>query len=206
VSILRPAALLCCLVLPGFPLQAQNTTDSSALPPYQVYYDHLFDGMFSFLTAAERTEFEKALYPALDKNPDLASEGLKLLQAGGKPMTNPPDADALAYERWMRDYEARLREASLAGDPAAALATIDEAITACRHHGEFYFLSPLYRKRAQILSRMPGCDPAEVAAALAEAIAIAEAQGAAGFAKAAVLARQRLEADLLTPSAPLARR
>jgi len=87
----------------------------------------------------------------------------------------------------------------LAGDPEAALATADEAITVCRDYDELYYLSHLHRRRAEILSRMPDRDPAEMHAALDEALAIAEAQGAAGFARAVAVARQRLEADTLRP-------
>ncbi len=76
----------------------------------------------------------------------------------------------------------------LAGDPAAALATINDAIAAARRYDELYFLSPLYRRRARILSRMPDQDLAEVHATLTEALAVAEAQGATGFAEAAAMA------------------
>jgi class 3 adenylate cyclase/ATP/maltotriose-dependent transcriptional regulator MalT len=83
----------------------------------------------------------------------------------------------------------------LAGDPAAALATVDQAIATSRGHGELYYLPHLYRRKAQILGGMPGRDPAEILAVLNEALAIANAQGAAGFAKAAALAKQHLESE-----------
>lgn len=74
------------------------------------------------------------------------------------------------------------------GDASLALRTIDAAIEAAHRYGDGYFLSPLNRRRAEILSRIPGTDAKEVAAALREAIVIAEAQGAAAFAqKAAAL-------------------
>ena len=74
------------------------------------------------------------------------------------------------------------------GDALTALRTIDAAIEAARRYGDGYFLSPLHRRRAEILARIPGTDPEqEVAAALREAIAIAEAQGAAAFAQQAAL-------------------
>jgi class 3 adenylate cyclase/tetratricopeptide (TPR) repeat protein len=71
------------------------------------------------------------------------------------------------------------------GDALAALRTIDAAIEAARRYGDGYFLSPLNRRRAEILAGDPGTDPQHVAAALREAIAIAEAQGAAAFAQQA---------------------
>jgi class 3 adenylate cyclase/tetratricopeptide (TPR) repeat protein len=75
-----------------------------------------------------------------------------------------------------------------AGDAPTALHTIDAAIEAARRYGDGYFLSPLHRRRAEILARLPGTDPEAVAAALHQAILIAEAQGAAAFAdKAAAL-------------------
>lgn len=71
------------------------------------------------------------------------------------------------------------------GDAATALRTIDAAITAARRYGDGYFLSPLHRRRAEILARSPDTGPDEVTAALQEAITIAEAQGAATFAQEA---------------------
>ena len=78
---------------------------------------------------------------------------------------------------------ARLHAA--AGDLETALHTIDSAIASARRSGESYFLSPLLRRRAEFLEQCPGIDPAMVAAALREARAIAEAQGAVGFARQA---------------------
>ncbi|MBV8700717.1 MAG: AAA family ATPase [Bradyrhizobium sp.] len=76
------------------------------------------------------------------------------------------------------------------GDPAAALRTIEAAIEAARRHGDSYFLSPLNRRRAEILARIPGTAPEDVSAALREAIAIAEAQGAAAFVQEAAKLQQ----------------
>jgi class 3 adenylate cyclase/tetratricopeptide (TPR) repeat protein len=74
------------------------------------------------------------------------------------------------------------------GNALAALRTIDAAIEAARRYGDGYFLSPLHRRRAEILASIPGIDSEqEVAAALREAIAIAEAQGAAAFAQQAAV-------------------
>jgi tetratricopeptide (TPR) repeat protein len=72
-----------------------------------------------------------------------------------------------------------------AGDLTTALHTIDTAIAAARRSGDVYFLSPLLRRRAEFLARSPGVDPASVTEALLEARAVAEAQGAAGFARQA---------------------
>jgi class 3 adenylate cyclase/tetratricopeptide (TPR) repeat protein len=79
----------------------------------------------------------------------------------------------------------------LADDPAAALATIDQAIAHAHRSGDRYFLAPLHRRRAEILSRLPGSEPDRVEAALRESLSIAETQGASAF---AVEARSRLVA------------
>ncbi len=76
------------------------------------------------------------------------------------------------------------------GDASAALRTIDAAIVASRRYGDGYFLSPLHRRRAEILASNPGIASEEVAAALREAIVIAEAQGAGAFAQEAVVLRR----------------
>ena len=68
---------------------------------------------------------------------------------------------------------------------STALRTIDSAIAAMRRTGETYFLSPLLRRRAGFLAHYPGTDPALVSEALREAQAVAEAQGATGFARLA---------------------
>jgi predicted ATPase/class 3 adenylate cyclase len=78
----------------------------------------------------------------------------------------------------------------VAGDAAAALATVNRAIDAARRDGDSYFLSPLYRRRAEILARLPGTHPVDVDAALGEAIRIAEAQGAVAFLREAVALRR----------------
>ncbi len=74
------------------------------------------------------------------------------------------------------------------GDMLSAAATIDAAIARARESGEHYFLSPLYRRKAEVLVRMPTPDPAAIGAVRAEAIAIAEAQGARRFAREAAVA------------------
>jgi class 3 adenylate cyclase/tetratricopeptide (TPR) repeat protein len=76
-----------------------------------------------------------------------------------------------------------------AGDAASALATVDRAIAHALEFDDHYYLSPAHRRRGEILGGSPGSDPAEAAAAIAQAIAVAEAQGAAGF---AAEARSRL--------------
>ena len=72
-----------------------------------------------------------------------------------------------------------------AGDLSTALHTIDTAIAAVRRSGEAFFLSPLLRRRAGFLVNYPGTSRATVSAALHEARAVAEAQGATGFARQA---------------------
>ena len=71
---------------------------------------------------------------------------------------------------------------ALAGDPATALATIDQAIAHAHRSGDRFFLSPLHRRRAEILLLLPGADRAMVEDALKDARSIAEAQGASAFA------------------------
>jgi tetratricopeptide (TPR) repeat protein len=65
------------------------------------------------------------------------------------------------------------------GDPQTALRTVDQAIAIVRADGECFSLSPLYRRRAEIMARLAA--PADVADCLRTAIAIAEGQGAFGF-------------------------
>jgi hypothetical protein len=68
-----------------------------------------------------------------------------------------------------------------AGDPTTALATVDRGIEHALRHDDKFYLSPAYRHRATILRHLPGDHEAEAVAALNEACAIADAQGAAGF-------------------------
>ena len=74
---------------------------------------------------------------------------------------------------------ARLQAAARQFD--LALGSVDRAIGHADRFNDRYFLSPAHRQRAEILAMLPGADPAAVHAALHQAIAIAEAQGAAGF-------------------------
>ena len=84
----------------------------------EAYYSKVIDSMLSYLTPEQRAQFEKALYPALDKNPELVQQGLDLLQEGGKKIEeSTPAADRDAYVQKMRDYEGRLRTAMLNEDP-----------------------------------------------------------------------------------------
>jgi len=69
-----------------------------------------------------------------------------------------------------------------AGEMAAALASAGEAIAHAVKFDDRFYLAPAHRIRAEILLRIPGADPAEAAKALDEAIAVAEAHGAPGFA------------------------
>jgi class 3 adenylate cyclase/tetratricopeptide (TPR) repeat protein len=88
------------------------------------------------------------------------------------------------------------------GDAPAALRSIDAAIEAARRYGDGFFLSPLYRRRAEIVGGMPGtAAQQEVAASLREAVAIAEAQGAAAFAERA-RGLQNAAATRLAPDHP----
>jgi predicted ATPase/class 3 adenylate cyclase len=85
-----------------------------------------------------------------------------------------------------------------AGELQMALRSVDQAIATVRADGECYSLSPLYQRRADILARLPGADPAEITACLRAAIAIAEGQGAFGFVQqAAALLPCEVEAVVL---------
>jgi len=96
------------------------------------------------------------------------------------------EQDRLGVLAWRGSYAGELAwlEAE-AGDVLTALETVDAAIVQARRSGEHLFLSPLYRRRAAILSRTPGADPSEAEAALRDAIAIARRQGAETFAQEA---------------------
>lgn len=79
-----------------------------------------------------------------------------------------------------------------AGEMKAALASVDAAIAlALKFHDRFY-LSPAYRIRAEVLAQTAGSDHREIEMAVNEAIKVAEAQGALGF--AALARAQRMEA------------
>jgi hypothetical protein len=84
---------------------------------------------------------------------------------------------------WLAFFEGELADLqAAAGDIPGALTTIDVAIAHAREFNEVFFLSPLTRRRAEILARLPGVEPEAVNAALREAITIAEGQGAAAYA------------------------
>jgi class 3 adenylate cyclase/tetratricopeptide (TPR) repeat protein len=84
---------------------------------------------------------------------------------------------------WLAFFEGELADLqAAAGDIHGALATIDVAIAHAHEFTEAFFLSPLMRRRAEILARLPGVAPGAVEAALREAIAVAETQGAAAYA------------------------
>jgi class 3 adenylate cyclase/tetratricopeptide (TPR) repeat protein len=84
---------------------------------------------------------------------------------------------------WLAFFEGELAGLqAAAGDIPDALATIDVAIGHAQEFKEAFFLSPLIRRKAEILARLPGVQPETVNAALREAIAVAEAQGAAAYA------------------------
>nr|MEA2797336.1 hypothetical protein [Phenylobacterium sp.] len=76
-----------------------------------------------------------------------------------------------------------------ARDLSAALATIDEAIETAERGGERFWLSPLHRRRAELLARLPDVDPGVVDAELETATTIAQAQGAVRFAEQALALR-----------------
>jgi class 3 adenylate cyclase/tetratricopeptide (TPR) repeat protein len=79
-----------------------------------------------------------------------------------------------------------------AGELEAAHATIDAAIAYAEDSGDRYFLSPLHHRRAEILARLPTIETSAIEAALAQAIAVAERQGASSFAQTAARDQGRL--------------
>jgi hypothetical protein len=123
----RFAILLLSCAGASIPLQAQ-TGDPFAVPAYQTYYNHFFDRTFPYLTPAQRGEFERALYPALDQDPTLVSDGLAILHDGDKKAGEISAADAKAYGIRIRYYEIRLRQAVLGQD--RSLGPVFDAIEA----------------------------------------------------------------------------
>ncbi|HEY2753405.1 TIR domain-containing protein [Phenylobacterium sp.] len=67
------------------------------------------------------------------------------------------------------------------GDLAAAMRSIDQAIETIERSGELFWLSPIHRRRAEILERLADSDPEEVDRSLNAAITLAQAQGAQRF-------------------------
>ena len=84
--------------------------------------------MFPYLSPEQRDEFEKALYPVLEKEPGLVTDGQELLKEGGKKVEDNPPADAEAFRKKMVAYEARLRKAMT--DEDQAVGTIFDLIDA----------------------------------------------------------------------------
>ncbi|MGJ5043521.1 MULTISPECIES: ATP-binding protein [unclassified Bradyrhizobium] len=83
----------------------------------------------------------------------------------------------------------------IVGKTAEAMQTIDAAIDAARRYGDGYFLSPLHRRRAEILAALPDTAPGQVTAALREAVAVAEAQGASAFLRRAAARLAAIDDD-----------
>jgi class 3 adenylate cyclase/tetratricopeptide (TPR) repeat protein len=84
---------------------------------------------------------------------------------------------------WLAFFEGELADLQAeAGDIGGALATIDTAIAHAREFKEAFFLSPLVRRRAEILARLPGAAAETVDATLREAVVVAESQGATAYA------------------------
>lgn len=78
------------------------------------------------------------------------------------------------------------------GDVEAAAHWNDTALATVARWGDRYCLSPLLRRRATILSALPGADHGTIAAVLDTAETIAREQGAHRFAAEAVAARRSL--------------
>jgi len=93
----------------------------AAFTPQQAYYNNVFKGMFPYLTAGQLLEFENALYPTLDKRPDLVAQGVQILQAGGSNASGMSPSDGLAYIKKFVAYEARLRQAMMVRDKSVGL-------------------------------------------------------------------------------------
>jgi class 3 adenylate cyclase/tetratricopeptide (TPR) repeat protein len=102
------------------------------------------------------------------------------------------DLDRVGDVHWRALYLGEIaRLHSELGDNRTALATIEAAIAKARDSGEHCFLSPLLRRKAEILTRMADAGPAAAHVTLGEAVAIAEAQGAVRFVRdAQILANE----------------
>jgi hypothetical protein len=105
------------MVPPASMSSVPNVTQQFAsLSPAQV--DQLIGQMLSYLPANQVQEFEQALFPALNKDPSLVTDGLKILQDAANAKADPNDQNArnsLLQEGFA--YEARLRTTMTAIDP-----------------------------------------------------------------------------------------
>jgi hypothetical protein len=108
---------------------AQDQTPA-ATPDTPSYYDHRIDKMLHYLTPEQRAHFKTALYPALEKDPTLKSEGMEIVQQQHNSASEPP-ADREAHRKQLGEYEARLRQAMTSEDPSVS--TIFDQIEAHMH-------------------------------------------------------------------------
>jgi predicted ATPase len=79
-----------------------------------------------------------------------------------------------------------------AGDPARAVAILDEAIETCKRTGYRAFHADLHRARGEILLKRDPANPAPAAQEFETAIAIAEEQGARSYVLLASLSLAKL--------------
>jgi hypothetical protein len=102
-----------------------NASDSS---------HHAFlEKMAPYLSDDQKTEFKKALFPALEKDPSLKDDGIALMQ-DGKAARAGSQEDKDAFHKKLADYEARLRKAMTAEDPGvSAIFDAIEAHTPALH-------------------------------------------------------------------------
>jgi hypothetical protein len=98
------------------PAGASVTEQLENATPAQV--NQLIGQTLSYLPANQIQEFEQALYPALDKDPSLVTDGMKMLQDAANVKANPNDQNARnSFLQEEFAYEARLRTAMTAIDP-----------------------------------------------------------------------------------------
>ena len=107
----------------------------------------------------------EAMSSSLERGADRFKEGFDLQQRIG------------TYDNMSIHVDMQAEILQLLGRPSEAAALVDRAIVLGRNSGQWFWLSELYRRRAE-LRRVLGEPPARVASDLRRAIRTAEAQGA----------------------------
>ena len=107
----------------------------------------------------------EAMSSSLERGADRFRQGFDLQQRIG------------TYDNMSIHVDMQAEILQLLGRPSEAAALVDRAIVLGRNSGQWFWLSELYRRRAE-LRRVLGEPPARVASDLRRAIRTAEAQGA----------------------------
>jgi hypothetical protein len=107
--------------------------DCTACPASDSSHHAFLEKMAPYLSADQKAEFKKALFPALEKDPTLKDDGIALMQEG-KAARDGSQEDKDAFHKKMAAYEARLRKAMTAEDPGvSAIFDAIEAHTPALH-------------------------------------------------------------------------